>query len=46
MMTFMLLAIAVLVFAVSIMFMGMFLMHIIRTIPHFATINHRVCLSK
>ncbi len=46
MMTIMLLAVAFVVFAVSIVFMGMSLMHIVSTIPHFATINHRVCLSK
>ena len=45
-MTFMLLAIAIVVFAVSIMFLGMFLMHVVSTIPHFAAINHRVSLSK
>lgn len=42
----MLLAIAVVAFVVSILFLGMFLMHVVSTIPHFAAINHRVCLSK
>ena len=46
MMTFMLLASAVVAFAVSIMFLGMFLKRVASIIPHVADINHRVCLSK
>lgn len=33
---------AVVAFAISIMFLGMFLKYVINSIPHVATINHRM----
>lgn len=42
MMTMTMLASAVLAFAISILFLGMFLKYVITSIPHVTTINHRM----
>lgn len=42
MMTMTMLASAVIAFAISIMFLGMFLKYVISTIPQVTTINHRM----
>ena len=46
MMTMFTLALAVVMFSGMVVCMGMFLKHVIHSIPEVVDINHRVCLCK